>query len=75
MAEDPLHDIIDSVRTRLQAELETQLRSVSERHQQALAAERERAEVELEQRWAGRFDAARAESEAHVDAAIAAVRA
>lgn len=75
MAEDPLHDIIDAVRRRLEAELETQLRTVSERHQQALAATRQQIEAEAEQRWAGRLDAAKAESEAQCQAAIAAARA
>ena len=40
MAEDPLHDIIEAVRARLKAEVETQLQTVSERHQQELAEAR-----------------------------------
>lgn len=75
MAEDPLHDIIDAVRTRLQDELETQFRAVSERHHEALDAARQRIEAEAEERWARRLQAVRAESEEEARAAMAATRA
>jgi len=72
MAEDPLHDIIESIRTRLGTELETQLQTVSDRHQQALEAQRNRIEAESEQLWAPQLQAARAEVEHQATAAAAA---
>ncbi|HVJ25882.1 MAG TPA: hypothetical protein VM493_00010 [Vicinamibacterales bacterium] len=74
MAEDPLHDIIESIRTRLRTELETQIQAVSERHEQALEEQRNRIESEAEQLWAPQLQAARAEVE-HQAAAAAAARA
>lgn len=81
MAEDLIRDIIDGVRTRLQDELETQLRTVSERHQQALTAERQRVEAEADERCARSLESVRAEldtlkieNEAHPTAAVAAMR-
>ena len=74
MAEDPLHDIIESIRTRLRTELETQMQAVSERHEQALEEQRNRIENEAEQLWAPQLQAARAEVE-HQAAAAAAARA
>ncbi|MEX1127730.1 MAG: hypothetical protein WEB50_04095 [Vicinamibacterales bacterium] len=57
MAEDPLDDIIASVRSSLQVELERQLHAGSERHQQALASARQQIETDAEQRWTARVDA------------------
>ena len=58
---DELKEIIDSVRTRLQAELDSQLNALKERHQQALAEARRHAEAE-----------ARKAAEAEVEQALAA---
>ena len=69
MAEDPLHDIIESVSARLKADVETQLRTVSERHQQALEEQRARIETEAEQLWAPQLQAARTEVEQQAVAA------
>lgn len=49
MAEDPLHDIIEAVRARLKVELDRQLEAMSERHEQALATERQLAHARLEE--------------------------
>lgn len=72
MAEDPLHDIIETVRARLKTELETQLEAVSARHAQALEEQRSQIEAEAEQRWAPQLQAARAEVEQQATAAAAA---
>ena len=64
MADDPLHDIIEAVRARLKTEVETQLQSVADRHQQELAQAEGRSQAELQ--------ALRAEIEEHKAAAAAA---
>src|SRR5687768_3115711 len=69
MAEDPLRDIIESASARLKSDVETQLRSVSERHQQALEEQRVRIETEAEQLWAPQLQAARTEVEQQAVAA------
>ena len=71
---DPLHDIMDAVRTRLQAELETQLLAVSQRHEEALKAARSRIEEEAEQRFARQLAAARAQLEEEAAATTERVR-
>ena len=82
MVEDPLRDIVDGVRARLQDELETQLRGVAERHHQALLAAQQRIEAEADERCAARIEAltaelrtVKAEYEEHVRTAVGAVRA
>lgn len=69
MAEDPLHDIIESMRARLKTELETQLKVAAERHQQDLVEQRARVEAEAEERFASRLQAVRAEAEQQASAA------
>lgn len=63
MAEDPLNDIMVAVRARLQDELETQLRAVSERHQQSLAAARQQIEADATEQWAARLETAKSDLE------------
>src|SRR5687768_627400 len=72
MAEDPLHDIIETVSARLKTEIETQLQTVSERQRQALEEQRARIETEAEQLWAPQLQAARTEVEQQAIAAAAA---
>jgi len=69
MAEDPLHDIIEAIRARLKAELDTQLTTVAERHQQDLEEQRSRVEAEAQTRFASQLQAARAEAEQRASAA------
>ncbi|MBA3637963.1 MAG: hypothetical protein H0W53_01525 [Acidobacteria bacterium] len=72
MPEDPLNDIIESIRTRLRTEMESQLQTVSDRHAEALEEQRNRIEAEAEQLWAPQLQASRAEVEHQATAAAAA---
>src|SRR5687767_2152165 len=77
MAEDPLDDIIASVRSSLRVELERQLNALSERHHQALGAARRQIEADAEQQWTARLEAVTRELEsarAERDQQIQAVR-
>jgi len=77
MAEDPLDDIIASVRSSLQIELERQLHAVSERHRQALASARRQIEADADEQWTARLEALKLELEsarADRDQQIQAVR-
>lgn len=71
---DPLSDIIASVRSKLQDELDAQLRAVSDKHVEMVATARREAELEAEQRWSAMLEEARAETQRQVDAAAAAAR-
>lgn len=71
---DPLSDIITSVRSKLQDELDSQLRAVSDKHVEMVATARREAELEAEQRWSAMLEEARAETQRQVDAAAAAAR-
>jgi hypothetical protein len=75
MAEDPLREVIDSVRSRLEAELEAQLSAVAKRQQQAISDTRRQAEVEAEARWSALVHNSRAEAQQELHAAVAAARA
>ena len=74
MAEDPLHDIIESIRARLKTELDTQLKTAAERHQQDLDEERTRVEAEAEKRFAAQLQAAGAEAEQQASALLQSLR-
>ncbi|HVL67833.1 MAG TPA: hypothetical protein VM364_11265 [Vicinamibacterales bacterium] len=75
MADDPLSDIIASVRARLQHELEAQLRVIAERHEQALTTARRDIEAAAAERWGGLLHAARGEAQQKTEAALSALRA
>ena len=74
MVEDQLRTIIDAVRSRLQAELETHLGSLAETHQKAIEEARRDVEAAAEQRSATRLDEARGEWDAHLKSEVASVR-
>jgi len=61
MADDSLRELIESVRARLQAELDAQLGALSERHQAAVAA----VHAEVEQRVAAEVTRVRIEADRH----------
>lgn len=61
MPDDQFQQIIDGFRTRLQAELDAQLRALTEHQSQTLDLVRQAAEAETEQRWASRIEDVRAE--------------
>jgi hypothetical protein len=75
MAEDQLRRVIDEMRARLQAELETQLGSLAESHAQAIEQAGRAAEAEAEQRYAASLHAAREELSARLESEVAAARA
>jgi len=74
MAEEHLRGVIDSIRTRLQAELE-QLGNLAQTHEQALQETRTRADEDAEQRWAGKLDAVHAQWGSRLETEIATARA
>ncbi len=74
MAEDQLRTIIDGVRARLQAELESHLSTLAESHEQALENARRRAAVEAEQQWISKLDEARSEFDTRLQAEVKAAR-
>jgi hypothetical protein len=75
MAEDPLREVIESVRTTLQAELEAQLSAVAARQEQAVRDARRQAEAEADARWSSLLEERRAEGQQQLQAALAAARA
>ena len=75
MAEDPLREVIDSVRTTLQAELEAQLSAAAERQEQAVREARRQAEAEADARWSALLEKRKAEGQQQLQAALAAARA
>jgi chemotaxis protein histidine kinase CheA len=74
MAEDQLRTIVDGIRTRLQADLDTQLGAIAESQGQALAEARRAAEAAADERWAAKLDAIRDELTARMQAEVAAAR-
>jgi chemotaxis protein histidine kinase CheA len=75
MAEEQIRSIIDGIRARLQAELDAQLGNLADSHEQAVHAARRSADVDAEERWGSKLDAARAEWEARLASEVAASRA
>jgi hypothetical protein len=75
MAEPQLQDIIDSLRARLQAELESQLGALHLTHEQAIEQARRAAAEEADGRWSARLQSTESEWSARLEAEIAAARA
>jgi hypothetical protein len=75
MPEHQLSDVIDGIRTRLQAELEAQLGTIAESHAQALERARRAAESDAEQRWASKLQATQTEWTSRLEADLAKARA
>lgn len=75
MAEDQLGDILDSMRARIQAQLDAQVQALTARHEQALARVRVEAEAEAERRWTSKVDSIRSEWSARLQSEVAAARA
>lgn len=69
-----IQNIIDSVRSRLQAEIEAQLGAVAEQHQQALVEARRAGEQDAEGRQSARVRAAEEDAERRSREAIATLR-
>lgn len=75
MAEDQLRTVIDGIRARLQAELESHLGSLADTHHQALHETRRNVEADAEQKWTAKLDEERAGWGARLHSEIAAARA
>ncbi|HSC26701.1 MAG TPA: hypothetical protein VLD67_05480 [Vicinamibacterales bacterium] len=75
MSEDQLPDAIESVRTRLQAELDAQFAALATREEEVLAGVRRDVEAEAEQRSTAKVESARAEWASRLESELAAARA
>lgn len=71
----PIHDVIDGLRTRIQAEIDAQLSALGESHGLALEQVRVEAERAADERWAVRLESARAEWSARLASEIESVQA
>jgi hypothetical protein len=74
MSDNQLHAALDAIRSRLQAELDDHLGAISRQHDDALAAAREQAEAEAEQRWASKVEAVRAEWSSRLESEVTSAR-
>ena len=75
MPEEPLREIIDAMRTRIQAELDAQMQALSARHEEAITRARQDAEAKADERWGSKVDAERSEWSARLESEVAAARA
>ena len=75
MTGESLREVIDAVRTRVQAELEAQLTVVTQRHEAALASARQDAERQAEAHWTAVLDGRTTDEQQERQAVIAAARA
>lgn len=75
MSQEQLRQIVDTLRVRLQQELESQLSSLSEQQEQALEAARRAAASEAEARWAAKTESLKAEWTTRLDSEVSAARA
>jgi chemotaxis protein histidine kinase CheA len=74
MAEEQLRGVIDSIRARLQAELE-QLGNLAHTHEQAVQEARQRADADAEERWASKLDAVHAQWGSRLESEVSSARA
>ena len=74
MAEEPIRGVIDAIRAKLQAELDSHLGSLAQSHEQALQETRQRVESDAEQRWASKLDALHAQWGSRLESEVAAAR-
>ena len=74
MAEEPIRGVIDAIRAKLQAELDSHLGSLAQSHEQALQETRQRAELDAEQRWTSKLDAIHAQWGSRLESEVAAAR-
>ena len=74
MAEDQLRTLIDDIRSRLQAELEAHLGTVTETHEREIESARRQVESDTAQRWRSKLDDVRTEWEARLQSEVAATR-
>ena len=75
MAEEHLRGVIDGIRAKLQAELETHLGSLAQTHEQALLQTRQRAEADADERWSSKLEAIHAQWGSRLESEVTAARA
>jgi FtsZ-binding cell division protein ZapB len=73
MAEEHLRGVVDSIRARLQAELE-QLGNLAQTHEQAVQEARQRADADAEERWTSKLDAVHAQWGTRLESEVSLVR-
>ncbi len=74
MAEEHLRGVIDSIRARLQAELE-QLGNLAHTHEQAIHEARQRADADAEERWASKLDVVHSQWGTRLESEVSSARA
>src|SRR5688572_12951426 len=74
MADDSLSGLMDSIRTRFQAELDARLGQVTDQHETALARARDEAVADAERRWSAVLDSQIVASRQALEAAVATAR-
>ena len=74
MAEEQIRGVIDAIRAKLQAELDTHLGSLAQSHEQALQETRQRVETDADQRWSSKLDALHAQWGSRLESEVAAAR-
>ena len=74
MAEDQLRTLIDGIRSRLQAELEAHMGTVTETHEREIENARRQVESDTAQRWRSKLDDVRTEWDARLQSEVAATR-
>ncbi len=75
MAEEPLHQILDEMRSRIQAELDGQVQTLRAREAEAVARARQQAEAEADKRWASKVEAVKSEWTARLQSEVSAAQA
>src|SRR5882672_2107009 len=74
MAEEHLRGVIDSIRARLQAELE-QLGNLAHTHEQAIHEARQRADADADERWTSKLDTVHSQWGSRLESEVASARA
>lgn len=75
MAPDPVHELIASIRTRVEAELEAHGPALSARYEQTIAEAREAAQADADRRWSVLLDTHKTQARQELEAAVAEARA
>jgi hypothetical protein len=75
MAEEQLRNVIEGIRAKLQAELESQLGGLAQSHEQAVHDARQRAEADAEQRWSAKLETIHAQWGTRLESELTAARA
>ena len=74
MIQDQLRDALDTIRVKLQAELDSQITALGEQQTQAIKQARAAAEQDADRKWAARLETAQGEWTARHQSELAAAR-